>query len=69
MPIQVIGAGLGRTGTMSLKFALENLGLGPCFHMTEFMERPDRLKYLKQFRKTGVTDWAAFFEGFSSAVI
>ncbi|MGZ3248017.1 MAG: sulfotransferase, partial [Croceibacterium sp.] len=28
--MQVIGAGLGRTGTMSLKFALEHLGFGPC---------------------------------------
>ncbi|HAA12907.1 MAG TPA: sulfotransferase family protein [Cytophagales bacterium] len=68
MSLQVIGAGLGRTGTMSLKFALEELGMGPCFHMTELLERPERLKYLKQYRKTGNTDWSAFFESFSSAV-
>ena len=30
MPLDVIGAGLGRTGTLSLKLALEQLGLGPC---------------------------------------
>jgi predicted naringenin-chalcone synthase len=30
--VKVIGAGFGRTGTMSLKVALEELGAGPCFH-------------------------------------
>jgi predicted naringenin-chalcone synthase len=30
--VKVIGAGFGRTGTMSLKVALEELGVGPCFH-------------------------------------
>ncbi|MCB0107956.1 MAG: hypothetical protein KDE53_18670 [Caldilineaceae bacterium] len=36
MTIQIIGAGLGRTGTSSLKVALERLGYEPCFHMSEF---------------------------------
>ena len=36
MALSVIGAGLGRTGTKSLKLALEQLGFGPCFHMAEF---------------------------------
>ena len=31
----VFGAGFGRTGTMSLKVALETLGVGPCHHMAE----------------------------------
>ena len=35
--VQVIGAGFGRTGTMSLKFALEKLGFGPCYHMREIL--------------------------------
>ena len=68
MAIEVIGAGLGRTGTMSLKFALERMGLGPCFHMVELMKVPERLKYLKQAHKTGDSDWDALFHGFSSAV-
>jgi hypothetical protein len=33
--LEVIGAGFGRTGTMSFKTALEALGLGPCYHMIE----------------------------------
>ena len=33
MTLKVIGAGFGRTGTLSIKMALETLGLGPCHHM------------------------------------
>ena len=39
--IEVIGAGLGRTGTLSLKLALEQLGFGPCYHMFEVYEHPE----------------------------
>ena len=35
MARQVIGAGLGRTGTLSLKLALEHIGFGKCYHMTK----------------------------------
>ncbi|MEV4706927.1 sulfotransferase family protein [Actinoplanes sp. NPDC049316] len=40
--MDVIGAGFGRTGTLSLKVALERLGLGPCMHMTSLFEAPER---------------------------
>ena len=41
MPLRVIGAGFGRTGTLSLKAALEQLGFDPCYHMAEvIVERP-----------------------------
>lgn len=40
MAYQIIGAGFGRTGTASLKLALEQLGFGPCYHMTEVIEHP-----------------------------
>jgi hypothetical protein len=33
--VKVIGAGFGRTGTTSLKAALERLGFGPCYHTRE----------------------------------
>jgi hypothetical protein len=45
MPLRVIGAGLGRTGTLSLKLALEQLGLGPCYHMLEVRTAPERLEH------------------------
>jgi len=33
--VKVIGAGFHRTGTLSLRAALEQLGFGPCYHMAE----------------------------------
>jgi hypothetical protein len=38
--LRVVGAGLGRTGTYSLKFALERLLDAPCYHMIEVNRRP-----------------------------
>jgi hypothetical protein len=38
--VEVIGAGFGRTGTASLKRALELLGFGPCHHMSEVLKQP-----------------------------
>lgn len=38
MAIEVIGAGFGRTGTLSLKHALEQLGFGRCYHMMEILD-------------------------------
>ena len=43
MALEVIGAGFGRTGTNSLKLALEQLGLGPCHHMFEVRNDPEKL--------------------------
>lgn len=39
MTLKVIGAGLGRTGTLSLKLALEHIGFGPCYHMSEMLSQ------------------------------
>jgi hypothetical protein len=65
MTLQVIGAGLGRTGTMSLKLALERLGVGPCYHMAELMMNPDRTP-LWMAAADGKPDWEAVFAGYSS---
>ena len=40
MSLKVIGAGFGRTGTHSLKIALEMLGFAPCYHMVEVFSHP-----------------------------
>ena len=45
MSLKVIGAGFGRTGTMSLKHALEDLGFGPCYHMIELTNDPEKVVY------------------------
>jgi Sulfotransferase domain len=66
--LQVIGAGLCRTGTLSLKLALESLGFGPCYHMSELLNDPSRVKYWRELHRTGSTDFAALFAGFRSSV-
>jgi hypothetical protein len=43
MSLRVIGAGLGRTGTNSLKLALERLLGGPCYHMLEVLGHPEHV--------------------------
>ena len=43
MTIQLVGAGLGRTGTMSLKLALERLLGGTCHHMMEVFGHPEEV--------------------------
>jgi hypothetical protein len=45
MALAVIGAGFGRTGTLSLKNALEQLGFGPCYHMVEVIEHPEHVDF------------------------
>jgi hypothetical protein len=52
MGLQVIGSGFGRTGTMSLKRALEQLGFGPCHHMEEVLPIQNRYR-------TGRPSWLA----------
>ncbi len=68
MALKVIGAGFGRTGTLSLKAALEHLGLGPCYHMVECFPRgPDHWqKWIDAVG--GNPDWNTLFDGFSSTV-
>ncbi|HVV20526.1 MAG TPA: sulfotransferase [Pseudonocardiaceae bacterium] len=64
--VDVVGAGFGRTGTLSLKAALERLGFGPCLHMEEVLASPDATA-----RWTGVgpdADWDALFRGYRSTV-
>lgn len=66
MPLSVIGAGLPRTGTSSLKLALEQLGFGPCFHMREILSNPGRARYWEDAADGKPVDWEEAFEGFRS---
>jgi hypothetical protein len=67
MALQVIGAGWGRTGTMSLKKALEALGFGPCHHMMEVIANQASLP-LWIAAGEGRADWDAMFSGYASMV-
>jgi hypothetical protein len=66
--VKIIGAGVGRTGTLSLKAALERLGFGPCFHGRHVLDHPDRLPMWEAAAAGEPVDWAAVFDGYSSTV-
>lgn len=68
MALQVIGAGLGRTGTLSLKAALERLGFAPCYHMIEVLTAPERGRHWLEGAKSGSYDWDAIFAGYRATV-
>lgn len=68
MSLQVIGAGFGRTGTMSLKIALEILGFAPCYHMKEVFENPEHIPHWHDFAFGQRSDWEAVFAGYQAAV-
>jgi hypothetical protein len=68
MTLEVIGAGFGRTGTLSLKLALERLGLGPCYHMVEAFEHPDHIPLWEEAADDPAFDWERIMAGYRSAV-
>jgi hypothetical protein len=67
MGLKVIGSGLGRTGTLSLKLALEQLGFGPCHHMIEVFMHPESVP-LWVAAGAGKPDWDAVFDGYQAVV-
>ena len=69
MAIKIIGAGFGRTGTHSLKLALEELGFGKCYHMEHLiMDHPETVTFWQDLKADKPVDWDKFFEGYQSAV-
>ena len=68
MALQVIGAGFGRTGTNSLKEALETLGYGTCHHMHEVIKSDQQIDYWYRISNGETLDWDMVFEGFNSSV-
>jgi len=68
MSIKVIGAGFGRTGTLSLKFALEKLGYDKCYHMMEVMNHPDHPAKWAAAHRGERIDWNDFYKGYQATV-
>ena len=68
MPLQVVGAGFGRTGTKSLKMALERLGFGPCHHMFEVRSNPKQLPYWEGAVRGDVMNWDEVFSEYKASV-
>jgi len=68
MPLKVIGSGFGRTGTNSLKLALEQLGFGPCHHMFEVANDLEQLPYWQAAARGETLDWDQIFANYGSSV-
>lgn len=68
MPLEIIGPGFGRTGTNSLKLALEHLGFGPCHHMFEVRDNPERLPDWEALARGDSVGWDQVFAGYRSQV-
>ena len=68
MSLEVIGAGFGRTGTMSLKLALEQLGFAPCHHMAEIFAHPEQAPAWHDAAKCPPTDWRAFLKDYRATL-
>lgn len=68
MALQVVGSGLGRTGTKSLKAALEVLLGAPCYHMVECFPRPDHPAQWTAAMRGEAVDWDSLLDGFAATV-
>ena len=66
MSLKIIGAGFGRTGTTSLKAALEQLGFSKCHHMTEVFFNPKQADAFLDAWKTKSADWDQIYAGYQA---
>ena len=68
MALEIIGPRFGRTGTNSLRLALEHLGFGPCHHMFEVRDKPELLPDWEAAARGETVDWDKVFRGYRSQV-
>ena len=68
MALEIIGSGFGRTGTRSLKDALEILGFGPCHHMADCFANPEQVATWQSLARGEPQDWKAYFADYRAQV-
>jgi hypothetical protein len=68
MKLKVIGTGFGRTGTDSMREALDMLGFGPCHHMYEVNSNEEQKRLWRAFVQDAPTSWNQLFAGYASCV-
>lgn len=66
--MKIIGSGFGRTGTLSLKAALEILGFAPCYHMQTVIKQPRHIKLWQKIAYGELVPWDTIFAGYQAAV-
>lgn len=68
MSIKIIGAGLPRTGTNTLRESLTMLGYVKTYHMKELLVHPENLHYWTTLKETGTTNWDELYNGYQATV-
>ncbi len=68
MALKIIGAGFGRTGTESMKNALEMIGFGPCYHMREVLPDQNKVDGWRAVANGEPGDWDEIFAGYQATV-
>ena len=68
MTLRLVGAGVGRTGTYSLKLALETLLGAPCYHMMEVFAHPEDVPVWSDALHDRPVDWDGLLTGYAAAV-
>lgn len=66
--MRVIGAGLGGTGTLQAKAAIERLDFGPCYHIAEVQKHPEHTALWQAVANGGPFDWDTLFGAYESSV-
>ncbi len=66
--MKIIGAGFPRTGTNTLKQALEIVGISKAYHFKDLMLDPDNLHYWKTLSETGTMNWDEIYDGYEASV-
>ncbi len=68
MTLKVIGAGFGRTGTDSMREALNILGFGPCHHMFEVNAHAEQKRMWRALVQGAAVQWEQLFAGYGSCI-
>src|SRR5436305_4702694 len=68
MALGIIGAGFGRTGTLSLKQALERLLGQPCYHMFEVFSHPEHADVWRRAAEGDAVDFDEVLDGYGATV-
>jgi hypothetical protein len=68
MPMRLVGAGLGRTGTTSLQAALQQLLGAPCHHMMELFVHPEQVPTWHAAVRGEDVDWTTFLADYAAVV-
>jgi hypothetical protein len=63
--MKLIGAGMPRTGTLTQKLALEQLGFGPCYHWVNVLADLDQVELWNR-ALDGEGPWEEVFTGFEA---